>query len=241
MGVVTVLFESLVNNGRDAIISIRTEDPNNPPTSSTTPQPSVPPSRRPTASPIRSPTAPPVMAPSRQPTTSQPTAVPTARPCFYDGTTTPNGGSLIGPTLTCVCQDGNWINCNENSNPSPTPPPAPSPTPKPTDAPPPPTKAPTREPTAAPISQPTPSPINPPVCKNSKDIVYVNKKGKKKKCNWVKAGKTLKIRKKRCISKKYRYLDKLIKENCPKACGEFAGKGICKNLFVSPLGKDKNK
>jgi len=186
---VTVLFESLVNNGRDAIISIRTEDPNNPPTSSTTPQPSAPPIRRPTASPIRSPTAP-----------------PTARPCFYDGTTTPNGGSLIGPILTCVCQDGNWINCNENSNPSPTPPPAPSPTTKPTDA--------------------------PPVCKNSKDIVYVSKKGKKKKCNWVKAGKTLKIRKKRCISKKYRYLDKLIKENCPKACGKYAGKGICKNLFL---------
>ena len=205
--VVTVLFESLTNNGRDANISIRTEDPNNPPTSSTTPQPA--------ASPIRSPTASPVMPPTRSPTprqTSQPTAVPTARPCFYDGNTTPNGGSLIGPTLTCVCQDGNWINCNENSNPEPTLPPAPSPTPKPT-----------------------------PVCKNSKDIVYVNKKGKKKKCNWVKTGKTLKIRKKRCISKKYRYLDKLIKENCPKACGEFAEKGICKNLFVSPFGKNKNK
>merc|ERR1711865_1166007 len=221
--VVTILFESLVNNGRDAIISIRTEDPNNPPTSSTTPQPSASPSRRPTASPIRSPTAPPTMSPSRRTTrpptrsptrrpTPQPTAVPTARPCFYDGTNTPNGGSLIGPTLTCVCQDGNWISCNENSNPSPTPPPAPSPTPKPTD-----------------------------VCVNSKDIVYVNKKGKKKKCNWVKAGRTLKIRKKRCISKKYRYLDKLIKENCPKACGEYAGKGICKNLFDSPFGKDKNK
>merc|ERR1711865_782399 len=111
--VVTVLFESLVNNGRDAIISIRTEDPNNPPTSSTTPQPSVPPSRRPTASPIRSPTAPPTMSPSRRTTrpptrsptrrpTPQPTAVPTPRPCFYDGTTTPNGGSLIGPLRVCV-------------------------------------------------------------------------------------------------------------------------------------------
>jgi len=71
--------------------------------------------------------------------------------------------------------------------------------------------------------------------------VYVNKKGKKKKCNWVKAGKTLKIRTKRCSSKKYSYLGKRIKENCPKACGEFAGKGICKNLFVSPFGKNKNK
>merc|ERR1711865_915999 len=91
------------------------------------------------------------------------------------------------------------------------------------------------------VNQPTPSPINPPVCENSKDIVYVNKKGKRKKCNWVKAGKTLKIRTKRCSSKKYSYLGKRIKENCPKACGEFAGKGICKNLFVSPFGKNKNK
>jgi len=91
------------------------------------------------------------------------------------------------------------------------------------------------------VSQPTPSPINPPVCENSKDIVYVNKKGKRKKCNWVKAGKTLKIRTKRCSSKKYSYLGKRIKENCPKACGEFAGKGICKNLFVSPFGRNKSK
>jgi len=87
----------------------------------------------------------------------------------------------------------------------------------------------------------TPSPINPPVCENSKEIVYVSKKGKKKKCNWVKAGKKLKIRKKRCNSKKYAYLGKRIKENCPKACGEFAGKGICKNLFVPPFGKNKSK
>jgi hypothetical protein len=91
------------------------------------------------------------------------------------------------------------------------------------------------------VSQPTPSPINPPDCQNSKDIVYVNKKGKSKYCNWVRAGKTLRIRKKRCISKKYEYLGKRIKENCPKACGEFAGKGICKNLFVSPFGKNKSK
>ena len=104
-----------------------------------------------------------------------------------------------------------------------------------------PTKAPTSKPTAAPVSQPTPSPINPPVCQNSKETVYVNKKGKKKKCNWVRAGKKLKIRKKRCISKKYSYLGKRIKENCPKACGKFAGKGICKNLFVSPFGKNKSK
>merc|ERR1711865_987698 len=85
------------------------------------------------------------------------------------------------------------------------------PTTKPTD---PPTSSPVQSPTPAPVSQPTSSPIN--VCKNSKDIVYVNKKGKKKRCNWVKAGKTLKIRAKRCSSKKYSYLGKRIKENCPK-------------------------
>ena len=105
----------------------------------------------------------------------------------------------------------------------------------------PPTLEPTPEPTEAPIPS-TLSPTEKPSCpKNSKKVVYVNKKGKKKKCNWVKAGKTLKIRRKRCISKKYSYLGKRIKENCPKACGEFAGKGICKNLFVSPFGKNKSK
>merc|ERR1711865_36639 len=121
----------------------------------------------------------------------------------------------------------------------PTPPPRKAPTTKPTD---PPTSLPVQSPTPAPVSQPTSSPINPPVCpKNSKEVVYVSKKGNRKKCNWVKAGKTLKIRTKRCSSKKYSYLGKKIKENCPKACGEFAGKGICKNLFVSPFGKNKNK
>merc|ERR1711865_131 len=57
-----------------------------------------------------------------------------------------------------------------------TPPPSKVPTTKPTD---PPTSSPVQSPTPAPVSQPTSSPIN--VCpKNSKDIVYVNKKGKKK-------------------------------------------------------------
>merc|ERR1711865_672180 len=112
----------------------------------------------------------------------------------------------------------------------------------------PPTQSPTQNPThqptptPAPVSQPTPSPINPPVCpKKIRKRLCTSVKGKKKKCNWVKAGKTLKIRTKRCSSKKYSYLGKRIKENCPKACGKFAGKGICKNLFVSPFGKNKSK
>ena len=105
----------------------------------------------------------------------------------------------------------------------------------------PPSSLPVQSPTPAPVSQPTPSPINPPGCpKNSKEVVYVNTKGKKKKCNWVKTGKTLKIRRMRCKSKKYSYLGKRIKENCPKACGKYAGKGICKNLFLENCtGKTK--
>merc|ERR1711865_1238047 len=183
---ITISFESLTNNGRDANIIITTLQPQ----SQLTPGPINPPtSDSPSASPSSKPSAP-TDAPTEAPTTEAPaTAAPTKVP-----------------------------------------------TTKPTD---PPTSSPVQSPTPAPVSQPTSSPIN--VCKNSKDIVYVNKKGKKKKCNWVKAGKTLKIRTKRCSSKKYSYLGKRIKENCPKACGEFAGKGICKNLFVSPFGKNKNK
>ena len=77
-----------------------------------------------------------------------------------------------------------------------------------------PTKSPTLEPTPEPTKAPIPSTLSPtkkPSCpKNSK----------------------MQIRRKRCNSKKYSYLGKRIKENCPKACGKFAGKGICKNLFL---------
>ena len=99
-----------------------------------------------------------------------------------------------------------------------------------------PTKSPTLEPTPKSTAAPIPSTLSPtkkPSCpKNSKKVVYVNKKGKKKKCSWVKTGKTLQIRRKRCNSNMYSYLGKKIKENCPKACGKYAGKGICKNLFL---------
>ena len=36
----------------------------------------------------------------------------------------------------------------------------------------------------------------------------------------------------------YSYLGKRIKENCPKVCGKFAGKGICKNLFLKQYKRD---
>merc|ERR1711865_731249 len=219
---ITISFESLTNNGRDANIIITTLQPQsqltpgpiNPPTSDS---PSASPSSKPSASPMDA-TPPPSKAPTDA--TPPPSKVPTTKP-----TDPPTSSPVQSPTPAPVSQ--------------PTSSPSKVPTTKPTD---PPTSLPVQSPTPAPVSQPTPSPINPPVCpKNSKEVVYVSKKGKKKKCNWVKAGKTLKIRTKRCSSKKYSYLGKRIKENCPKACGEFAGKGICKNLFVSPFGKNKNK
>ena len=170
--------------------------------------------------PLKHPTTSPTKSPTTSPTTKPPTNSPTTKPASQPPSASPSSKPSASPT-------------DASSKPSASP----------TDAPPSPTKEPTDAtlPPTTPISQPTPSPINPPVCENSNDIVYVNKKGKKKKCNWVKAGKTLKIRRKRCIRKKYSYLGKRIKENCPKACGKFAGKGICKNLFVSPFGKNKSK
>ena len=84
-----------------------------------------------------------------------------------------------------------------------------------------PSELPTNKPTRMPTMAPTPPlTTKKPSCQNSKEIVYV-KNGKNKYCNWIKAGKTVKIRQNRCNKKVY--LGKKIKENCPKACG------ICKN------------
>ena len=37
------------------------------------------------------------------------------RPCYYDRTFTSDGDSYDGPTETCVCEDGRWINCYKNT------------------------------------------------------------------------------------------------------------------------------
>jgi len=198
--------------------------------------PSMPPTLQPTADPTASPTYLPSHLPSGLPRKFQsgiPSSEPSSSPSIL-----PSYLSSHSPSMPPTLQPTADLTASPTAQPSRTPtkqpsrPPTQSPTQNPTHQP---------TPTPAPVSQPTPSPINPPVCQNSKEIVYVNKKGKKKKCNWVKAGKKLKIRTKRCNNKKYSYLGKRIKKNCPKACGKYAGKGICKNLFVPPFGKNKSK
>jgi len=122
-------------------------------------------------------------------------------------------------------------------SPSPTPAPTPVPTAKPTGNP---TPVPTPDPTTSPTVSPTLSPMSPSPtvkqnCKRSDStkVIYksVNKRGKqkKKKCNWIKLGKTLEIRRNRCGKRKG--LDGVkVKRACPVTCGEFAGVGKCKFL-----------
>ena len=91
-------------------------------------------------------------------------------------------------------------------------------------------------PSWAPTMAPTP-PLTPkkPSCQNSKEIVYKNG-NKNKYCNWVKTGKTLKIRQNRCNKKVYG--GKKIKENCPKACGRYAGVSPCEHLWLNKYKKN---
>merc|ERR1711865_652652 len=134
---ITISFESLTNNGRDANIIITTLQPQ----SQLTPGPINPPtSDSPSASPSSKPSASPMDA------TPPPSKVPTTKP-----TDPPTSLPVQSPTPAPVSQ---------------------------------PTTSPSKVPTTKPTDPPTSSPII--VCKNSKDIVYVSKKGKKKKCNWVK-------------------------------------------------------
>ena len=65
---------------------------------------------------------------------------------------------------------------------------------------------------------------------NTKKVIYIKNNGKSKKCDWIKKGTTLQIRKKRCNTLKSPYNDRKIKHNCPKACGKHAGVGKCKEL-----------
>ena len=65
---------------------------------------------------------------------------------------------------------------------------------------------------------------------NSKKVIYVQN-GKKKKCDWIKPGKSRRILKHRCNKKKYK--GKKIKKRCPKNCGLYAGVGDCKFLYSS--------
>ena len=93
------------------------------------------------------------------------------------------------------------------------------------------TKAPTASPTKPMTNQPTKAPTSTRKCtrRNSKKVIYVQN-GKKKKCGWIKLGKSLKINKNRCNNKKYR--GKKIKHRCPKNCGLYAGVGVCKFLWL---------
>jgi hypothetical protein len=76
---------------------------------------------------------------------------------------------------------------------------------------------------------PTKQPTNPPTknCVNSQKVIFKTKKGKKKKCSWVRTG-TLKQIQKKC-KKKYKGVG--VKKACPKACGLHGGIGECKFLF----------
>jgi len=91
--------------------------------------------------------------------------------------------------------------------------------------------SPTRQPTKVPLL-PIPTALPTKQCRpNSSKVVYIHKR-KNKKCNWIKAVKTRKNRcKKLCKGKK-------IKQNCPVACGKFAGMGICKYLWLKKYKKD---
>ena len=66
---------------------------------------------------------------------------------------------------------------------------------------------------------------------NTKKVIYIKNNGKSKKCDWIKKGKTLQIRKKRCKKLTSPYNKRKIKHNCPMACGKHAGVGKCKELW----------
>ena len=64
-------------------------------------------------------------------------------------------------------------------------------------------------------------------CRNSKMVIYITKTDKKKKCRWVKNGKTIGVRKKRC--RKVSPNGNKVHWNCQLACGKYAGVGKCKD------------
>jgi len=70
---------------------------------------------------------------------------------------------------------------------------------------------------------------NPPTssCKNSKNVVFKNAKGKKKKCSWVKIGNLQQIKKK--CNRSHKGLK--VKKACPRTCAIFGGVGPCKSLY----------
>mmetsp|Transcript_49041 Transcript_49041/g.54625 ORF Transcript_49041/g.54625 Transcript_49041/m.54625 type:complete len:197 (-) Transcript_49041:22-612(-) len=69
---------------------------------------------------------------------------------------------------------------------------------------------------------------------NTKKVIYIlPSNGKSQKCGWIKKGKTLEKRQKRCNELRSPNNEKTIKHNCPKACGKYAGVGKCKDRWLS--------
>jgi hypothetical protein len=64
-------------------------------------------------------------------------------------------------------------------------------------------------------------------CVNSKNVVFKNSKGKKRKCSWVKTGDLEQIKKKCNRTQK----GVKVKKNCARACGVYGGIGPCRFLF----------
>jgi len=87
-------------------------------------------------------------------------------------------------------------------------------------------------PTPVPNNNVLPTPVQKKKCRSdTKKVVYVQPStGKSKKCGWIKKGKSLQTRKKRC--KMALYNGKTIRHYCPRACGKYAGVGKCKDRWL---------
>jgi len=159
---------------------------------------------------------------------------------YLDGKVEFVGDGNFGSEIDHVfCVDGSvptptQIPSNSPTDPTPTQIPSNSPTDPPTNrltsqptSPPPSTNGPTLTPTIG--NNKDDQLTNPPTwsCKNSKNVVFINKKGKKKRCSWVRVGNLKQIKKK--CNRSYKGLK--VKEACPRTCAISGGVGPCKSLY----------
>merc|ERR1711988_1056387 len=84
------------------------------------------------------------------------------------------------------------------------------------------------------LSPPTAAPTPTSTCPmNSKDWIFKNGRGKKKKCSWIRTSTSVKQAINRC-GKSYNGVK--VRHACPRACAVNAGVGPCR--FILPMNKE---
>jgi len=78
---------------------------------------------------------------------------------------------------------------------------------------------------SSPTAAPTPTPTCP---SNSRDWIFQNRNGKKKKCSWIKTSTSGKQARTRCGKK---YNGKRVQRACPRVCAAWAGVGPCRSII----------